>query len=133
MIELSVEETNNVQKEYLDSLKSKCKLQILFGQNPFETYIVLNDQVVGFVQELSIHIEANNQIHRKIEIAFPKIDNPAWATAQKFAAQAKILESLGIQVKYNEIKWEKPSSELVEEKVFAASSDADFEKSLAMI
>lgn len=134
MIELTAEETKKAQNEYLDSLKSKCKFQLLFGSNPFETYVVLNDQIVGFVQEVNVHVEADKQVQRKVEIAFPKIDDPTWASAKEFAQFVQALEALGfVTVKYKELKWETPNPSEEVEKVFAESSDADFERSLAMV
>lgn len=133
MIELSVEETKKAQNLYLDSLKVKCKFQLLFGPNPFETYIVLNDEVIGCVQEVFVHVEADKQLERKIEITFPKFDWQSNGT-EWWKECAKAVESLGfVTVKYREIKAETPKPLEKVEKVFAESSDTDFEKSLAMV
>lgn len=133
MIELSAEETKKAQNLYLDSLKAKCKFQLLFGPNPFETYVVLNDEVVGCVQEVLVHVEANKQLERKIEVTFPKFDWQSNAT-DFWKDGAKALELLKfVTVKYKEVKSESAKQPSEEVEVFASSSDADFEKSLAMV
>lgn len=141
--EAKTAEVSQEEYDYLKSQELKCQLVnrllgksrliISFGKNHHETYVILDDQVIGFIQEIYVHVVADKQLQRKVEISFPKIDNPTWFSAKEFAVYTKMLESLGfVKVKHKEIQWDNHPV-VCEEKVFASSSDEDFEKSLSMI
>ena len=124
---------------YLHHVLSKSKVVIALGKSPFDTVVIMDtpygDQVIGCIQDLLLHVSADNQLDRKFEITFPKMNVQEWKDSpfpKSISESVADLENLGfVKVKYNELKPTVPMVE--EEKVFASSSDEDFERSLAMV
>lgn len=135
---LNEEEYKAAGNEYLDNLKKKSRLQIYFGEHAYDTFVVLNDNVntnvVGFIQELKIHVDAEKQNERSIEIVFPKFDStyPIAKEIKEFVDRLKILSFVKVSFKeLSEMTVEAKEPET--ESVTFASSDEAFQQSLNMV
>lgn len=124
---------------FLHHILSKSKVIIALGENPFETTVIMDtpygDFAIGCIQDLLLHVSVDNQLDRKFEITFPKMDVQEWKDSpfpKTISESAANLESLGfVTFKFSEPRF--ADALVVEEEVFAASSDEDFERSLAMV
>ena len=48
------------------------ELKIVIGSNTYETLVYLNDEPIGMIQDIKIHVNCN-EIHPTIEIVFPNL------------------------------------------------------------
>lgn len=134
--------TNDV--EYLKTIESpsegmlfyrfkNSRLKIFFGNQNHDVLVYVDDQVIGFIQEIKFNTTAEDQEQRAIEFVLPQY--PADELIDReIKRSAQLLQDLPfVKVSFKKIMESSSCSETVLVKRDFNSSDVDFEKSLELV
>lgn len=69
------------------------ELKVILGEKTSDTHILVDNQAIGYIQELKIHVEVNSSAPQ-IEIIFPDFRQISLALADKVAEQVNLLKDL---------------------------------------
>lgn len=109
------------------------RLKIFFGNQNHDVLVSVDDQIIGFIQEIKFNVKDEDQEQRSIEFVLPQY--PADELIDKeIQHYAQLLENLPfVKVSFKNIMDSSSFSEKVLVRRAKISSDIDFEKSLELV